>query len=99
MEYQHLVFEEFGRKVQPMVNLFGEGGTGYHTTVNASIRAEFAHAVYRFGHSMLTETVARRNADGRQPGHLAAGRLPQPAVVPRRRPRPPTRRPARSCAA
>ena len=31
MEYQHLAFEEFIRKVQPMVNLFGEGGTGYHT--------------------------------------------------------------------
>ena len=27
MEYQHLVFEEFARKVQPMVNLFA----GYHT--------------------------------------------------------------------
>ncbi len=86
MEYQHLVFEEFGRKVQPLINLFGEGGTGYHTTVNASIRAEFAHAVYRFGHSMLTETVARRTANGRHPGRLAAGRLPQPTVVPRRRP-------------
>ena len=64
MEYQHLVFEEFARKVQPMVNLFGEGGTGYHHTIDPAIRAEFAHAVYRFGHSMLTETVARRNADG-----------------------------------
>ena len=32
MEYQHLAFEEFARKVQPMVNLFGEGGTGYDTT-------------------------------------------------------------------
>ena len=27
MEYQHLAFEEFARKVQPLVNLFGEGGT------------------------------------------------------------------------
>ena len=27
-------------------------------------RAEFAHAVYRFGHSMLTETIPRTNADG-----------------------------------
>jgi len=59
MEYQHLVFEEFARKVQPMVNVFGEEG-GYHPGVNGAIRAEFAHAVYRFGHSMLTETVARR---------------------------------------
>ena len=63
MEYQHLVFEEFARKVQPMVNVFGEEG-GYHPEVNAAIRAEFAHAVYRFGHSMLTETVARKRFDG-----------------------------------
>jgi Ca2+-binding RTX toxin-like protein len=64
MEYQHLAFEEFVRKVQPMVNAFGEGGTGYNTSINPAIRAEFAHAVYRFGHSMLTQTVARREADG-----------------------------------
>ena len=64
MEYQHLAFEEFIRKVQPMVNLFGEGGTGYNTSINPAIRAEFAHAVYRFGHSMLTETVAAHEADG-----------------------------------
>ncbi len=64
MEYQHLVFEEFARKIQPMVNVFGEGGTGYRTTIDPAIRAEFAHSVYRFGHSMLTETVARTNADG-----------------------------------
>ena len=35
-----------------------------HRRSNPAIRAEFAHAVYRFGHSMLTETVARANADG-----------------------------------
>jgi hypothetical protein len=64
MEYQHLVFEEFARKVQPLVNPFGEGGTGFNATVDAAIRAEFAHAVYRFGHSMLTETVGRTRADG-----------------------------------
>ena len=60
MQYQHLVFEEFARKVQPMVNLF----SGYHTEVDPAISAEFAHTVYRFGHSMLTEVVARVNADG-----------------------------------
>ncbi|HYO39986.1 MAG TPA: peroxidase family protein [Nocardioidaceae bacterium] len=64
MEYQHLAFEEFARKVQPMVNLFGEGGTGYHSDINPAIRAEFAHAVYRFGHSMLNETVDRTTAAG-----------------------------------
>ncbi len=64
MQYQHLAFEEFVRKVQPMVNLFGEGGTGYHTDLDPRINAEFAHAVYRFGHSMLTETVDRTTAAG-----------------------------------
>ncbi len=64
MEYQHLAFEEFARKVQPMVNLFGEGGTGYHSNLDPAIRAEFAHAVYRFGHSMLTESVDRTTAGG-----------------------------------
>ncbi len=64
MEYQHLAFEEFARKVQPMVNLFGEGGTGYHSNIDPAITAEFAHAVYRFGHSMLTESVDRVTAGG-----------------------------------
>ncbi len=60
MEYQHLAFEEFIRKVQPQVNLFA----GYDTSVDPSITAEFAHAVYRFGHSMLNETVARTTPAG-----------------------------------
>jgi Ca2+-binding RTX toxin-like protein len=70
MQYQHLAFEEFARKVQPMVNPFGEGGTGFHPSINGAIRAEFAHAVYRFGHSMLTESVDRFHADG-TPDHLS----------------------------
>ncbi len=60
MQYQHLAFEEFARKVQPMVNLFA----GYDATVNPAITAEFAHQVYRFGHSMLRETVDRTTALG-----------------------------------
>ena len=80
MEYQHLAFEEFIRKVQPMVNLFGEGGTGYHTEINPAIRAEFAHAVYRFGHSMLTETVDRTDPTGATEQHRPARRVPQPTA-------------------
>ncbi|MDJ0377454.1 peroxidase family protein [Cryobacterium sp. PH31-L1] len=60
MEYQHLVFEEFGRKVQPAIQPFHV----YHTDLNPAVKAEFAHAVYRFGHSMLTETIARTNENG-----------------------------------
>jgi Ca2+-binding RTX toxin-like protein len=59
MEYQHLVFEEFARKIQPAVRPFHV----YHSDINAAIPAEFAHAVYRFGHSMLDDTVARTRED------------------------------------
>ncbi len=62
MQYQHLVFEEFARTVQPQVDAF-LAPNGYDTTIDASIVAEFAHTVYRFGHSMLTETVDRYDAD------------------------------------
>ncbi|MFL8990032.1 peroxidase family protein [Pseudomonas sp. QLc11A] len=58
MQYQHLVFEEFGRTVQPQIDEF-LAPNGYDTSINPAILAEFAHVVYRFGHSMLTETVDR----------------------------------------
>ena len=74
MEYQHIVFGEFARAIQPAVNLFD----AYDPSVDPAITAEFAHAVYRFGHSMLTETVARTNADGSTERHLADGCVPQP---------------------
>lgn len=60
MQYQHLVFEEFARKVQPNVDVFVD----YDSSIDPAIMAEFAHVVYRFGHSMLTETVARTDANG-----------------------------------
>ena len=63
MQYQHLVFEEFARKVQPAINPF-EAFAFTQTDVDPAITAEFAHAVYRFGHSMLTEDIPRINDDG-----------------------------------
>lgn len=60
MEYQHIVFEDFGRKVQPAIQPFHV----YHTDLDAAVKAEFAHAVYRFGHSMLTDTISRTNENG-----------------------------------
>ena len=56
MQYQHLAFEEFARTVQPDIDPFVFSNTA---DINPAIFAEFAHVVYRFGHSMLTETVAR----------------------------------------
>ncbi|MBS2938848.1 Ig-like domain-containing protein [Nocardioides sp. J2M5] len=56
MEYQHLVFEEFARKMVPAIHPFHV----YSPDVDPAVDAEFAHAVYRFGHSMLDDVVARR---------------------------------------
>ncbi|RDI61746.1 peroxidase family protein, partial [Microvirga subterranea] len=61
MQYQHLVFEEFARKIQPDVDAFVFNPS---MDINPAIFAEFAHVVYRFGHSMLREEVAATNADG-----------------------------------
>jgi len=61
MQYQHLVFEEFARKVQPDVDAFVFNPS---VDINPNILAEFAHVVYRFGHSMLNQQVAATNADG-----------------------------------
>src|SRR5205085_7224695 len=54
------VFEEFARKMQPLINPF----LGGITSTDAAISAEFAHTVYRLGHSMLPERVGRTNVDG-----------------------------------
>ncbi len=57
MEYQHMVYDEFVRRISPSLPIF----IGYDPTINAGISAEFASAVYRLGHSMLNETIARSN--------------------------------------
>src|SRR5690606_36072740 len=61
MEYQHLVFEEFARKMQPYVDAFLFEPD---PDINPAIFAEFANVVYRFGHSMLRETIDRVHTDG-----------------------------------
>jgi Ca2+-binding RTX toxin-like protein len=58
MQYQHLVFEEFARTLVPAVDEF-LAPNGYDVTIDPSVFAEFAHAVFRLGHSMLTETIDR----------------------------------------
>lgn len=60
MEYQHLVFEEFGRMMQPDIDAFVFEPSA---DINPNIAAEFAHVVYRFGHSMLREDIARISLD------------------------------------
>ena len=98
MQYQHLVFEEFARKIQPNIDVFLVP-QGYDATINPAIVAEFAHVVYRFGHSMLTESIDRFTptftADhiGLIEGFL------NPTEFLQRRATAATRRPARSSAA
>ena len=57
MEYQHMVYDEFARRIAPELPVF----LSYNPSINAQITAEFASAVYRLGHSMLNETIARSN--------------------------------------
>ena len=64
MQYQHLVFEEFARKMVPSINAFIGDGINFVSPINPAITAEFAHQTYRLGHSMLTETIARTMPDG-----------------------------------
>ncbi|MBW4975574.1 hypothetical protein KZZ08_18230 [Roseovarius mucosus] len=54
MVYQHLVFEEFVRSVTPQIDPFVFSNS---VEVDGAIFEEFAQVVYRFGHSMLNETV------------------------------------------
>jgi Ca2+-binding RTX toxin-like protein len=58
-QYQHLVFEEFARKVVPTIHVAGE--TNIH--LDPAITSEFANAVYRFGHSMLDESIQVQNVN------------------------------------
>jgi len=60
MQYQHMVFEEFARRVSPNVDVFAN----YDVTINPNITSEFANAVYRLGHSMLTDTVDMVDSSG-----------------------------------
>ena len=63
MEYQHLVFEEFARTIQPSIDEVVFNENSYNANVDPAITAEFAHVVYRFGHSMLTDEIERRGFD------------------------------------
>ncbi len=61
MQYQHLVFEEFARKVAPTIDAVVFNENSYNAGVNAAITAEFSQVVYRFGHSMMTEQIGRED--------------------------------------
>jgi len=59
MQYNRIVFDEFSPTLSGLKDVF----EGFNTVLHPSITAEFSQSVYRFGHSMLTETVDRFDAD------------------------------------
>lgn len=59
-QYQHMVFEEFARRISPDVAGFSK----YNVNIDPQISVEFSQAVYRFGHSMLTENIDKINSQG-----------------------------------
>jgi Ca2+-binding RTX toxin-like protein len=65
MQYQHLVFEEFGRRMSPNIDAFAS----YKIEINPNITAEFSQAVYRLGHSQLTDTVRSATIGGQETEH------------------------------
>ncbi len=57
-EYQRVIFDEFiDALAGSLPGPIPHGFDGYHPRVDAQISEEFAHAIYRVGHSMITEKI------------------------------------------
>lgn len=64
-EYQRIVFDEFIEAMAGTIPGQGSNGfNGYQPRVDGQISEEFAHAVYRVGHSMVTEKIPYTMEDG-----------------------------------
>jgi Ca2+-binding RTX toxin-like protein len=59
MQYNRIVFDEFSPILAGLKDVF----EGFHTDVDPQLTQEFSASVYRFGHSMLTQTVDRFDSD------------------------------------
>ena len=59
MQYNRVVFDEFVPTMAGLKDPFD----GFHIDVDPSITFEFSQSVYRFGHSMLVNTVDRFDTD------------------------------------
>ncbi|MFY0312398.1 peroxidase family protein [Leisingera sp. D0M16] len=60
MQYQHIAFEDFARRMSPNIDEFAQ----YEVDINPNITTEFSQAVYRLGHSQLTDTVKTTSVTG-----------------------------------
>ncbi|NQZ97708.1 MAG: hypothetical protein HRU01_14450, partial [Myxococcales bacterium] len=74
MQYNRVVFDEF----VPTLSGLKDDFEGFNNAVHPSITAEFSQNVYRFGHSMLTETVDRYDTDF---NHIADAGALDPATA------------------
>lgn len=64
-EYQRVVFTEFADVLLGGMKGSGaHGWSGYNPDVNPAISEEFAAAAYRFGHSLVTQTIQVVDANG-----------------------------------
>ena len=64
-EYQRVIFDEFVDALAgSLPGPIPHGFDGYHPRVDAQVSEEFASAVYRVGHSMITEKIPFQMEDG-----------------------------------
>ena len=64
-EYQRIIFDEFiDAMAGSLPGPTPHGFDGYHPRVDSQVSEEFAHAMYRVGHSMINEMVPFIGADG-----------------------------------
>ncbi len=66
-EYQNIIYTQY---LPALLGPDAPAYTGYNPTVNASIATEFSTVAFRFGHSMLNNTVERDANNGSSVGNV-----------------------------
>ncbi len=66
-EYQNIIYTQY---LPALLGPDAPAYTGYDPTVNATIATEFSTVAFRFGHSMLNNTVERDSNNGSSVGNV-----------------------------